>query len=158
MPWLKAQANCRNQYTDLSPIISEEEETKFKQSSGRYNAWIGLYKDLSLESVSPQWKWSGGGVAYTNLVPNSFTFYNYARWTPDGCQLSSGSQVYCTPPSVLIWLSLRRWCPGRIVLILCTVELFFYEGCFCIFICSLITFLWFYFTILSVLLMCLLFY
>lgn len=98
MPWLNAQANCRNQYTDLSPITSEAEEAHFKNSSGITEGWIGLNKDVNFfVSVSAQWKWSGGGVAnYTNWIDSLFSYliYNYALWTPYGWQALSGSEQY----------------------------------------------------------------
>lgn len=53
MTWLSAQQYCRDNYVDLTPIMSEKKGRRQIQGE----LWIGLYRDGS------QWKWSGGSKA-----------------------------------------------------------------------------------------------
>ncbi|XP_052459323.1 macrophage mannose receptor 1-like isoform X2 [Carassius gibelio] len=63
--WAEAQSYCREKYTDLATVQSDEDRVKLKEEANTVNfssvAWIGFYKH--------PWLWS-----YQN------TIISYARW------------------------------------------------------------------------------
>uniref|UniRef100_UPI003AAC98D7 macrophage mannose receptor 1-like n=1 Tax=Centroberyx gerrardi TaxID=166262 RepID=UPI003AAC98D7 len=57
--WSEAREYCREEYTDLSRIHSQEEDQELFKIEKRFaTVWIGLYRD-----DNDIWKWSGGGNA-----------------------------------------------------------------------------------------------
>uniref|UniRef100_A0A672P8C8 C-type lectin domain-containing protein n=1 Tax=Sinocyclocheilus grahami TaxID=75366 RepID=A0A672P8C8_SINGR len=52
--WAKAQSYCREKYTDLVTVQSDEDRAKLKEAADAVSftsvAWIGFYKD--------PWRWS----------------------------------------------------------------------------------------------------
>uniref|UniRef100_A0A667WMA1 C-type lectin domain-containing protein n=1 Tax=Myripristis murdjan TaxID=586833 RepID=A0A667WMA1_9TELE len=55
MTWTEAQSYCRQHYTDLATVTSEEDVVKLNDALGSYRSevvWIGLYDGIN------NWKWS----------------------------------------------------------------------------------------------------
>uniref|UniRef100_A0A8C1PVQ6 C-type lectin domain-containing protein n=1 Tax=Cyprinus carpio TaxID=7962 RepID=A0A8C1PVQ6_CYPCA len=63
--WTEAQSYCREKYTDLAMVQSDEDRAKLKEAANTVNfqsvAWIGFYRDT--------WRWS-----YQN------TPISYVKW------------------------------------------------------------------------------
>uniref|UniRef100_A0A667WJI0 C-type lectin domain-containing protein n=1 Tax=Myripristis murdjan TaxID=586833 RepID=A0A667WJI0_9TELE len=88
--WTEAQSYCRQHYTDLATVSSEEDVTKLNDTVGRHHSWIGLYYDIN------SWRWSlqnksyyGEGEAEFRIwfsgEPNNYRSYeNCVIMDPDG--------------------------------------------------------------------------
>uniref|UniRef100_A0A667WI21 C-type lectin domain-containing protein n=1 Tax=Myripristis murdjan TaxID=586833 RepID=A0A667WI21_9TELE len=53
--WAEAQSSCRQTYTDLATVASEEDEAELTDALGEHHGsqvWIGQYDDIS------SWRWS----------------------------------------------------------------------------------------------------
>ncbi|XP_050970313.1 macrophage mannose receptor 1-like isoform X1 [Labeo rohita] len=65
MTWAEAQSYCREKYTALATVQSDEDRAKLKEAANAVNfqsvAWIGYYRDV--------WRWS-----YQNMM------IGYTRW------------------------------------------------------------------------------
>ncbi|XP_073667485.1 C-type lectin domain family 10 member A-like [Paramisgurnus dabryanus] len=59
--WYDAQRYCRQHYTDLASIQSQNEADQVKLIRGYSYTWIGAFRDT--------WKWSDGTNANTSLIP-----------------------------------------------------------------------------------------
>ncbi|XP_040891880.1 macrophage mannose receptor 1-like [Toxotes jaculatrix] len=72
--WLEAQAYCRQNYTDLSSVKSQDDQDQLlKVKCPSNGAWIGLYRDPN----NNNWIWSGGG---------SMTYENWGESQPDNAK------------------------------------------------------------------------
>uniref|UniRef100_A0A667XEB9 C-type lectin domain-containing protein n=1 Tax=Myripristis murdjan TaxID=586833 RepID=A0A667XEB9_9TELE len=58
MNWTEAQSYCRQHYTDLATVSSEEDVTKLNDTVGSHPSWIGLYNDIN------SWRWSLQNKSY----------------------------------------------------------------------------------------------
>uniref|UniRef100_A0A667X6G2 C-type lectin domain-containing protein n=1 Tax=Myripristis murdjan TaxID=586833 RepID=A0A667X6G2_9TELE len=61
MTWSEAQSYCRQHYTDLATVSSEEDVAKLNDAVGSYregHVWIGLYDDIN------NWRWSLQNKSY----------------------------------------------------------------------------------------------
>uniref|UniRef100_A0A667WM85 C-type lectin domain-containing protein n=1 Tax=Myripristis murdjan TaxID=586833 RepID=A0A667WM85_9TELE len=56
--WDNSQSYCRQHYTDLATVTSEEDVTKLNDAVGSYRSWIGLYNDIH------SWRWSLQNKSY----------------------------------------------------------------------------------------------
>ncbi len=70
--WIDAQKHCRDHYTDLAIIRSQEDNDQITQliyNLGAY-VWIGLYRDT--------WKWSDQAnvTSSTQLATQTFSLWN----------------------------------------------------------------------------------
>lgn len=50
--WVEAQHYCREKYTELVTINSEEDIVRLSHMLGDHSVWIGLYGSID------NWKWS----------------------------------------------------------------------------------------------------
>lgn len=57
MKWSEAQSYCRQMFTDLATITTDEEQNTLLQSGIAINSWIGLKRSKPL---SDTWQWSDG--------------------------------------------------------------------------------------------------
>lgn len=55
--WHEAQKYCREHYTDLAPVSTENDHRRLIDLSDDFT-WFGLQRDSTFED---QWRWSGGG-------------------------------------------------------------------------------------------------
>ncbi|KAL1282205.1 hypothetical protein QQF64_001008 [Cirrhinus molitorella] len=83
MNWTDAQSHCREYYTDLSTITSQEEQDMLIQLAGdnSLDKWIGLYRNPS--NIN-QFLWSDGNV------------FTYSKWETNQPNNKNGNQ-YCVP-------------------------------------------------------------
>ncbi|KAF7654564.1 hypothetical protein LDENG_00068000 [Lucifuga dentata] len=117
MNWTDAQTYCREHYTDLSPISTENDTEKLRLASGSsikfISGWIGLYKDPINNTI---WKWSGGGnVIYQNWdlgqpdncygVENRGKIYVNGKWID--VQENTYLDVYCF--SLIVVKEKKSW-------------------------------------------------
>ncbi|GAA6099723.1 secretory phospholipase A2 receptor-like [Tachysurus ichikawai] len=86
----EAREACREKYTDLVTVYSDEDNTKLAElviNAGIYVAWIGLYRSNFSE------KWSNGdNVTYRNMTGDCWTSSYCATMKPDG----SWESLQCT--------------------------------------------------------------
>ncbi|KAK1155278.1 C-type mannose receptor 2-like, partial [Acipenser oxyrinchus oxyrinchus] len=76
MNWSAAQTHCRDKYTDLATVHSQEEAKQLDNLNISTYAWIGMYRD-----VSENWQWSNGDkVTYNTRHVKLFC----ATVNPDG--------------------------------------------------------------------------
>lgn len=74
--WFAAQKYCRDNYVDLTPIMSQKKVQRFLRGQSQGELWTGLYREGN------QWKWSGGSKA-TKTV--------WAQGQPDSASEDCGS-------------------------------------------------------------------
>lgn len=113
--WSEARKYCRNLYTDLSSIHSQEEDEELKNiviKDKFIGAWIGLYKD-----ASDTWKWSGGGNA-SNLKWAPWKSKSVAKgeicvardergWSKLACD--STKRFYCFESQLVLGKEKKTW-------------------------------------------------
>ncbi|KAK6466248.1 C-type mannose receptor 2-like, partial [Huso huso] len=84
MNWSTAQTHCRDKYTDLATVHSQEEVKQLLDILNMdTNAWIGMYRD-----VSENWQWSNGDeVTYNTRRVKLFcaTVSQDRDWTDSVC-------------------------------------------------------------------------
>ncbi|XP_058866607.1 macrophage mannose receptor 1-like [Acipenser ruthenus] len=84
MNWTAAQTHCRDKYTDLATVHSQEEVKQLSDIlNTSTNAWIGMYRD-----VSENWQWSNGDeVTYNTRRVKLFcaTVSKDRDWTDSVC-------------------------------------------------------------------------
>ncbi|MGH0128677.1 UNVERIFIED_CONTAM: hypothetical protein FKN15_064879 [Acipenser sinensis] len=83
MNWSAAQTHCRDKYTDLATVHSQEEVKQLDHFNISTNAWIGMYRD-----VSENWQWSNGDeVTYNTRRGKLFcvTVNPDRDWTDSVC-------------------------------------------------------------------------
>ncbi|XP_058866605.1 macrophage mannose receptor 1-like [Acipenser ruthenus] len=84
MNWSAAQTHCRDKYTDLATVHSQEEAKQLLDILNMStNAWIGMYRD-----VSENWQWSNGDeVTYNTRRAKLFcaTVSQDGDWTDSVC-------------------------------------------------------------------------
>ncbi|XP_058241064.1 putative C-type lectin domain family 20 member A [Hemibagrus wyckioides] len=70
--WSSAQSYCREKYTDLATVVTDEDWVRLKNETASKgltsHAWIGLYNDLN------SWRWS------LNELP--LKTVTYSKWNP----------------------------------------------------------------------------
>uniref|UniRef100_A0A667X6F7 C-type lectin domain-containing protein n=1 Tax=Myripristis murdjan TaxID=586833 RepID=A0A667X6F7_9TELE len=83
MNWTEAQSYCRQHYTDLATVTSEEDVTKLNDAVGSHRCWIGLYEDIN------SWRWSLQNKSYYGEGEAEFRMWVSGQ--PD----NSGSNEHC---------------------------------------------------------------
>uniref|UniRef100_A0A667X6E7 C-type lectin domain-containing protein n=1 Tax=Myripristis murdjan TaxID=586833 RepID=A0A667X6E7_9TELE len=83
MNWTEAQSYCRQHYTDLATVSSEEDVVKLNDAVGSHYSWIGLYNDIN------SWRWSLQNKSYYGEGEAEFRMWASGR--PD----NPGSNEYC---------------------------------------------------------------
>uniref|UniRef100_A0A667WZ90 C-type lectin domain-containing protein n=1 Tax=Myripristis murdjan TaxID=586833 RepID=A0A667WZ90_9TELE len=83
MNWTEAQSYCRQHYTDLATVSSEEDVAKLNDTVGSHRSWIGLYDDIN------SWRWSLQNKSYYGEGEAEFRMWDSGQ--PD----NSGSNEHC---------------------------------------------------------------
>ncbi|KAK6470010.1 macrophage mannose receptor 1-like isoform X1, partial [Huso huso] len=116
MNWSSAQTYCRDKYTDLATVHSQEEA---KQLLGILNmdtnAWIGMYHD-----VSENWQWSNGDeVTYNTRRVKLFcaTVSQDRDWTDSVCHDTKHFMCYNSSKGIFfsVMLSVMRCIDPKLV-------------------------------------------
>ncbi|KAI9515705.1 hypothetical protein NQZ68_023368 [Dissostichus eleginoides] len=98
MTWTEAQSYCREHHTDLASVRNPAENQQLVEllSGGRYDAWIGLYRDSTNPNPN-SWKWSDGSnssfIYWKVNEPNykglkacvAAAFDNSGKWEDSDC-------------------------------------------------------------------------
>ncbi|XP_060769842.1 secretory phospholipase A2 receptor-like [Neoarius graeffei] len=88
MTWTEAQTACRESYTDLVTVYSDEDNTELETMMNNTNisdGWIGLHrcKDSGNSGCSEKWS-NGDAVTFRNLTGNCGTSNCCAAMKADG--------------------------------------------------------------------------
>uniref|UniRef100_A0A667WZ51 C-type lectin domain-containing protein n=1 Tax=Myripristis murdjan TaxID=586833 RepID=A0A667WZ51_9TELE len=83
MTWTEAQSYCRQHYTDLATVSSEEDVAKLNDPLGSHRSWIGLYDDIN------SWRWSLQNKSYYGEGEAEFRMWSSGQ--PD----NYGSNEHC---------------------------------------------------------------
>uniref|UniRef100_A0A667WHX1 C-type lectin domain-containing protein n=1 Tax=Myripristis murdjan TaxID=586833 RepID=A0A667WHX1_9TELE len=70
--WAEAQSSCRQTYTDLATVASEEDEAELTDALGEHHGsqvWIGQYDDIS------SWRWSLQSETYYSEGETEFRMW-----------------------------------------------------------------------------------
>ncbi|XP_029913818.1 C-type lectin domain family 10 member A-like [Myripristis murdjan] len=86
MTWSEAQSYCRQHYTDLATVSSEEDVAKLNDAVGSHRSWIGLYDDIN------SWRWSLQNKSYYGEGEAEFRMW--ASGQPDNSGLSEYGRIF----------------------------------------------------------------
>ncbi|XP_041091078.1 L-selectin-like, partial [Polyodon spathula] len=117
MNWSTAQTHCREKYTDLATVNSQEEVMHLLKiiNTSSSNIWIGMYRD-----VKENWQWSSGDDVTYNMRPvKSFCarLDPDGRWTDSVCHATNHfmcyngtSERYILIEELKTWTEAQQYC------------------------------------------------
>ncbi|XP_065149690.2 lymphocyte antigen 75-like [Paramisgurnus dabryanus] len=112
--WSEAQTYCRTYYKDLSTFSSEEEYSRFLDTTGYLLfGWIGLYQERGALKYK---QWSDGNPVTYTLLTNTTTSYDQCvfvdstgAWNVGDCSSIIGPMFCYRVPDLILVKQNKSW-------------------------------------------------